>query len=269
MSTPWKIACKNPEEVPSVEEILRFADGKRHVVLVLTATPENKAAKPQIIERLARALPDHRVFDSGGQISRPLPPRGGLRRWLGLLRLRAINRAGPTTWITIIKVISQSDVLAHADLIVAAAREFRATARALMTRLAGHLGVPLEAFADPLFRMTYEPGAPQPRGDLGDGWEFWFHGFECRFTNRITGQNVEVKLGYLNEFGVLDPWFFAHYLSSTPGMEVVRALFEDDFHNPARALEVLEQHGHLTRVSGHREEPPLSGLVALDRQTAA
>lgn len=121
-------------------------------------------------------------------------------------------------------------------------------------RLSEHLGVPLETFASAEFRV--------PRGRLPDGWEFWFHGFECSFQNRETREQVEVRLGFLNEFGALDPMFFAFFVRSTPGLEPVALLFKDTYHYPARAMDVLQKHGYLVEVSGHDPVYGLRGLVA-------
>lgn len=138
--------------------------------------------------------------------------------------------------------------LRNADAIVAAARLFRATATERMTALAAHMGVGLDAFSTFSSREQL-PGAPQPQGRLPDGWTYWFHGFECRFRYPPTGQVVEVCLGFPGEFGVLDPWFFAQFVESTPELEAVWDLFDDDFHDPRRAIETLYEAGLLVAVA--------------------
>jgi hypothetical protein len=56
-------------------------------------------------------------------------------------------------------------------------------------------------------------------------------------------------MGFREEFGVLDPFFFARYVSTTPGLEKVAALFQDNYHDPLRALVVLERRGRLARIT--------------------
>src|SRR5205085_4674366 len=86
-----------------------------------------------LIASLARVLPeDFSVFDSG-------TTKDGLAR------------------ITIRQVISRAEVLAHVEEILAAAREFRHTARTLVRRLAEKLAVPLDAVWKTLLRTQ----APQ------------------------------------------------------------------------------------------------------------
>ena len=223
MAQPLRIPCPTVEDVPPADRLAALATFERHVVLELPATPANEAEKERLVARLARALPDHRVFDSGG---------------------RSAADAAPTTWVTVLRVISEADVLANADAIVDAAREFRSIATALMTLLA---------------RGRHPRGSPD-RGELGDGWEYAFHGLECAFRNRVTGQYVDVRLQFGNEFGALDPWFFAGFVRTTPGLEAVARLFRDDFHDAARALDVLRRHGRLREISAGGR----SGLVAPD-----
>jgi len=245
----------------------------QHVVLKFLLTPAGKptaADKQRVIQELERQLPNCTVFDSGGG-------------------------SGESTWITIKEVISERDVLANAGEVVAAMRLFRATARELMGRLAQQLGVPLEAFSNRYFRLQYAHSVKlagrmgecieQLGEELARGpfqrligpirrvferktaeWEYYFHGGECQFRNVRTGQIVEVCLGFRDEFGVLDPYFFFQFVSTTPGLEKVAQLFTDGFHDTLRALEILEQHGHLRRISSGSGDR--AGLIAPDSECA-
>jgi hypothetical protein len=184
-----------------------------------------------VIDRLAPQLPGYTVFDSG-------------------------------SGVTIKKVISEEEVLAKADAIVAAAAQFRRTAAGLMDRLARRLRIPLEVF----FGLGYWPLLRRGwfkdrwRGRLDSHWSYGFHGHECGFRDHHTGQDVEVILGFQGEFGVLDPFFFARFVATTTGLEKVAALFKDGFHDPLRALEVLEREGRLKRITD--QASGRGGLVA-------
>jgi hypothetical protein len=61
---------------------------------------------------------------------------------------------------------------------------------------------------------------------------------------------VEVRLGFREEFGGLDPYFFALFVQTTPGVERLADLMRDDYHGPSRVFEVLARDGHLRVVTG-------------------
>ena len=109
---------------------------------------------------------------------------------------------GTITGVGTIRVqlkLTEEEVLEYADALVAAARRFRQVATELGRRLAAKLNVDMAAFANPLFRLEWDASGHNPIVPLDEEWTFWFHGFECLFSNRKTGQQVEVKFGYLNE----------------------------------------------------------------------
>lgn len=224
MSEATFIRCDDPDALPSADELARLVTRDRHAVLVFaTPTDAERAAfdTAAIIERLRPKLTDDVVtFDSGG--------RRGER------------------WVTLKRVIPTGVVVEHEEAICAAARAFRATAARLMHALAGVIGLGVEAFDDLLIRTTL---GDRDGGDVDAVWAYSFHGMECRFTNQLTGQDVEVELGFGGgEFGVLDPYFFHRFVSTTPAFAPVAALFRDAFHDPLRALEVLERRGRFRRV---------------------
>jgi hypothetical protein len=72
-------------------------------------------------------------------------------------------------------------------------------------------------------------------GLLGDEWSPDEHGGHCRFSNKRTGQVVEAPLDATN---VVDPYFFAEFVQSTRGHEVVAALLTEPYHDAARILDV-------------------------------
>jgi hypothetical protein len=227
---------------------------EHHVVLHFPARLDI-VAKASLVLRLASALPEFTVFDSGG--------------------------SHDTEWITVKKVIAAENVRANEAEFVAALRLFRQTASTLATRLARHLGVPTDHLLNVGLANDRTGWADWFRGLLGRRvrgnrldreWTYSFHGRECRFENRAMGQIVEVRLGFGTEFGVLDPYFFALFVKSTPALTHLARLLRDDFHDAARVLELLHRAGYLRVVEGRfgrgrmvREEvePPGDG-IALD-----
>jgi hypothetical protein len=179
--------------------------------------------KPAMIAALSAELKDCSVFDAG-----------------------ALDGAAR---ISVVQVISEADVLAHAEMLLEAAREFRRLATDLMQRLASKLGVPVTEFTDHDWEEITGPELSDQRGRLDDEWSYYFHGLECCFKSDRTGQWLDVLLHYESEFGVLDPWFFYHFLNTTPRYRKLARLFVERNDDPARALELLEAHGRLCRVS--------------------
>jgi hypothetical protein len=221
MTTPIRKVCRGVANLPSLSAIRQLANDDHHLVLEINPPPDESSFNERfVIDRLAPDLPDYTVFDSGGAV-------------------------------TIKKVIAEADILSSADAIVSAALQFRRTADDLMTRLSTKLGIPFEAF----YRLEHRPllrgrwFRSRWSGRLDSPWSYGFHGYQCGFHDRRSHQKVEVELGFHGEFGVLDPFFFAAFVRTTPGLNAVAALFRDDFHDPLRTLEVLERTGRLTKLN--------------------
>jgi hypothetical protein len=104
-------------------------------------------------------------------------------------------------------------ILDHAPTLLQAMHHFHVTAHHCMALLAHDLGVPVEVFAERYFRFHL---TDHYEGILPQGWSYYFHGSACCFQHRTSGQRLEVKLGYLREFGVLDPYFFWQFVTTTP-----------------------------------------------------
>jgi hypothetical protein len=227
VSTSLRLDCSTEKDIPEVSDIIQMATREQHLVLRLPRGTRNKAprvSKHLIIANLATQLPEHSVFDSGGDRS--------------------------TEWITILKHVDRQVVLAQAEYLGAAARQFRTLAHDLVDRLAEKLNLPIDAFTDKLIRAQLSE--EQQSGALPGGWRFEFHGFECAFVNESTGQAVDVLLGFPNEFGVLDPYFFYRFLETTPTLKSLALTLDNGYHDAQRALEILEQQGLVQPVADAR-----------------
>jgi hypothetical protein len=247
---PLRIERASLEELPSQERVAILAEQADQIVLgfgtdfVLEEFGSREVIEDQkkkLIADLSLLLPDHSVFNSGSKVDAPLARSANERkRQVGQI-IRGVSH------ITLLRVISRSVVLANVDAIVEAARLFRVVATDLMERLARKLGAPTSQFSDdPMFWRIYGQ-----QGRLDEQWDYFFHGYECGFRNRRTGQDVEVRLGFPGEFGALDPYFFAKFVRSTPEVETVANLFPDSFHDPCCALEILHEVGHLQIVTAN------------------
>jgi hypothetical protein len=217
MTTPLRVTCPTAGDIPPAHQLRVWASAERHVVLRFApdalSGPDTKAS---VVARLAAALPECSVFDSGGDQA--------------------------NEWVTVMRVITTEVVQANAAGFLAAMRLFRETATELAHRMADRLGV---SPADLLDRVTDDDAVCEL-----DGWSSEPHGMECRFEHTKTGQEVEVCLGFGAEFGVLDPYFFARFVKTTPGLEPLVVLLRHDFHDAARVIDLLATGGHLTAVEG-------------------
>jgi hypothetical protein len=233
MTTPIRKVCHSVADLPPLSAIRALANDDHHLVLHIDPQPgESSFDERFVIDRLAPDLPDYTVFNSGGAV-------------------------------TIKKVIAEASILESADAIVSAALQFRRTADDLMTQLSRKLGIPFEAF----YRLEHHPllrgrwFKSTWSGRLNSRWSYGFHGYQCRFRDKSSCQKLDVELGFDGEFGVLDPFFFAAFVRTTPGLNAIAALFRDNFHDPLRTFEVLERTGRLTKVTD--QTTGRAGWVAL------
>jgi hypothetical protein len=183
MTTPIRINCESVEKVPPLDRIRTMADSYHHIVLQFPGRVDKRA----IISKLEASLPEHSVFDSGG------------------------NRT--TDWVTVMPVVPRATVIAHAREIEAAVRSYIEACSTMITK--------------------YEEGT------LSEEWSSDMHGGHRRFENARTGQVIEVPLGGASQPSKIDPYFFALFAKSTPGLEVVAQLLRHDFHDAARMRDIL------------------------------
>jgi len=254
---PLRIERASVGELPSVDYLVRLADRVEWLLLQVPTTitvgaSEEKwtdaaqEAKERLIARLVPLLPGHIVFDSGVMLDEAERRRPD-RHTAGVV-LRGLSR------FTIRRLVSEAEVEAHRDALLAAIHQYRTLANDLMPRLAERLGAPAASFAaDPLFWRRFGQA-----GRLDGEWGYFFHGVDCSFTNQRTGQNVEARQGFGGAagvesevaFGVIDPGFLLRFLATTEEFAPLASLLRDSYHNATRVLEVLETSGDLRRVEG-------------------
>jgi len=119
MTTPIRINCSNPAEIPSVSDIKAKLATDRHVVLQFPVT--RRVDKQPLIAELSAALPECSVFDSGGD--------------------------SKTDWLTIMPVIDIETVRSHEQEIREAADTYIQTCSCLVAQLASE-NLPPEWAAD-------------------------------------------------------------------------------------------------------------------------
>jgi hypothetical protein len=96
-------------------------------------------------------------------------------------------------------------------------------------------------------------------GILPREWRTDEHGGHCRFTNRRTGQAVEAPFRAWIDPDRVDPYFFAEFVKTTAGFEVVAAMIEHKFHDAARILEVVTEKAESLYGLENQEGAPRNG----------
>jgi hypothetical protein len=261
---PMRVERPSFADLPTDEYLVRLAQRAEWLMLqvptVVTVVAGGEWQDPTEGERQRRVqvltalLPEHQVWDSNF-----LPDE----RWLAAARRNGVDLDAEGTRIpgmsrfSVRRFVTGEAIEEHLGLLVAATGEYRALANALMRRLAAQLGVDVREFAAQHWRKL----APQKGGRLDDGrgevWDYFFHGVDCAFTRAGTGVTVEARLGCGplcgDDFGVLHPWFFLHFVNTAAATDrpeylpLARALRDWDG-NARRALEFMERRGLLRRV---------------------
>jgi len=254
------------EAVPTAHRIAELAESTPHLVLrfptqfeivsshTLTTRELTGDFLQRLVEELRPLLPNHSIFDAGG-IYDPEARKN-------VLQLPVGARISGTSRLSLLRVVSEEEVLAHADALVQAAQRFRQIATELAGRLASKLNVSLEAFSNQEFEWDFDcdSSCDDCATALDEEWTYWFHGCECLFSSAKTGAYVEIILGFGDEFGVLDPYFFAKFLQSIPEFRPLAQQFQHEYHDTARAFEILEKHGMLSRTKTTLSDR--TGLIA-------
>jgi hypothetical protein len=215
---PHRIVIRDLCALPASADLYR-ASKDRHVVLVFQHAGEPTQLDETIrsaIEMLRNEMPDDVVvFDAGGKEHE--------------------------RWVTVKRVISREQLLPHLPALAHAARAYRDLANDLMRKLTETLRLSDEENKNRILDK-------RATGQLDREWDYRFHGTECRFTQRKTGQQIEAMLAFDGEFGVLDPYFFYGFLKSTDEFKALADIFPDSFHSPAHAIEMLFESGQLREV---------------------
>ncbi len=99
-----------------------------------------------------------------------------------------------------------------------------------------------------LFEIKRQSRANKQRGSVNEDWDFWFHGAECQFVNKKTGQLIELIITNGTEFGALSDYFFLNYIRTTPKFQKLADFFEKDDKSIHKSLDVLEEMGYLVRT---------------------
>ena len=161
----------------------------------------------------------------------------------------------PEIWIY--PSIETIEILNRKEEIYQAANSFRKDGIKLMKILGEEYQInPFEGRE--LFDLKRKSRDNRQRGKVNNQWNFWFHGAECQFENKVTGQIVELVITNGPEFGALDSYFFLNYLKTTPEFVELANFFSDDSKAVTKALNLLEDIGKLQRINNTSQR----GIIA-------
>ena len=147
------------------------------------------------------------------------------------------------------RVLTREAILQNSAELVQSARDFRALANQLTPQLAATIGVSAAQLSACGQYLPLDPRIEQS-GVLNDSWRYFFHGFQCGFTHRASGQVVEVEFGFGEEFGALDPWFWHRFLETTPRYAHLASWLALGYADARRMFDVLIEAELLVAIRG-------------------
>ena len=129
-------------------------------------------------------------------------------------------------------------ILNNSDMILKSIENFRKTADSLITRLCTKLKFPKENVSEDWRLSINEKDWLDEK--LDEEWEYYIHGYQCKFENKKTGQSVNVQLkNYENLESLLDPYFFMEFVESTPSEEQTAKFLKSDYNKAYKIINVL------------------------------
>ena len=161
------------------------------------------------------------------------------------------------------RVLTREAILENSAELVQSAREFRALASELGAQLAAKVGIgaaQLSAcgqYLPPVLKI-------EQSGILNDNWNYFFHGFQCRFVDRASGQVADIEFGFGEEFGALDPWFWYQFLETTPRYAHLASWLALGYADARRMFDVLIEAGLLVEIQGEIVGHKRCGFVLLE-----
>ena len=222
MSEPIRKYYASPFFLPPVEKLTGLVERERHLVLSFPSWMP-RSRKENLVDKLKNKMPEnYSVFDAGGR-----------KYW---------------SYITIKQVISEPDIGSIIPEITLAAKEFRKQSDWLARKIAELNCVPITELWDRSDDIEVFPR----------GWKCYHHGQHFCCENLDSGQVVEVPIWYGEEFGILDPYFFAQFIDTTESLNMPLGI-TDWYHDMSRVMDVMLEMGLLKQITGTRFD--VSGIV--------
>ena len=226
--------CRSADDLPTSQQ-LRDAVATRLCGIVYFAKWLNSGDKARCVEAIEAALSGYKV-----------------------------NAGSPVFGYDSIhfeRVLERDAILIRAPELIESAREFKRLATELSHRLAAKLGIEATVFSE-CGRMLPASISREQRGSLDDEWSYCFHGFQCGFRHRQSGQDVDVEFGFRDEFGVLDAAFWLRFLQTTPRYFHLADWLTLGYADAKRMMDVLIDAGLLIEIEGQISDARNNGSWA-------
>lgn len=163
-------------------------------------------------------------------------------------------------YITIAKLITDKEIVNNQSFFENCAKDYRKLAQQLIYKFADKLKVTID-HDTPMLTFGHLKNSKRQTGKM-DEWIYYLHGAHCGFTNKRTGQNIEVSLIFGAEFGDLDPYFFSRFIKSTLAYQPLPIDIYEDYHDGIRINEVMLSLGKFEKIDSDCEN---HGIVVADR----
>lgn len=164
--------------------------------------------------------------------------------------------------INICKLITDEEITANQIFFTRCAKEYRELGTQLIDLLVTTKKIELNKDF-PFLTFNRIKGKRTQSGKVGQ-WNYYFHGYHCRFQNTKTKQEIEVPFMFGMEFGDLDPYFFSLYIKSTSQYQPLPTEIYEDFADGCRILEVMLKLDLLEKINSNIENH--SGIVVKERE---
>ena len=134
------------------------------------------------------------------------------------------------------KLITDKEIEDNQEFFVKAAKDYEELSTKLIHRLAEKFDLKIE---EPIIKVFGRLKLSDNRAGVMDEWRYVFHGIDCRFTHTKTGQCIETPLTFASYFGKLDPYFFIHFIETTPKYQPIKLEIHHDYLDGKRILEKM------------------------------
>jgi hypothetical protein len=141
--------------------------------------------------------------------------------------------------------VSEQDVLANIEAILAAIWRYHTTANELAQLLSLQLSVGISEFNNLYFpQITLSQLGHPISGRLEDAdWNYFFEAGDCGFTNILNQQRVRFRLGF-SEIGVFNPYHILKFVGSTAYLINVVHFFEN-----STTFKILKANSYIIEIN--------------------
>lgn len=151
--------------------------------------------------------------------------------------------------INIRKLITDKEIEDNQDFFEQCAKDYRQLGEELLFKVVRKLDLNLNK--DFPLQTFNELKLNGKSNGFVEGWRYSAHGFHCGFDNLKTKQAIEVPLIFGLEFGDLDPYFFTHFIKSTPKYQPLPVDIFEEYADGVRINEKMLSLGKFEKIGSN------------------